>query len=451
MPTRFVSGALLYCRNRPTCWSKLGLSISRYVLLKDGRTKLEGTCLACLRAGSIGLLLDLEEVATTFRISSSSPVDTGELVLSAMISWSFDFSIFPTFLGIPLASLTTAISGCDCEGESATAILPTSSFDLEVSSFGFSRDQKAHPVDLGTCDGPACVWDKENGGFESCKGALTAPLPMASSWSASPEASADASILLSSGGSAELLPQKPSQERACEADALPLATASGSESPSWLGDNSLTFGSKDIRREWTSPFSPWPLIGMLCSRLSCWETGFDGLENQLSHPEEVSAGFPVETGLSFKSPVESGELFNLLSWFLLISIPDFSIDASLVTAACSPLSTDSPSAAIGAWSLGPLPAVGSSEVFEVIFSFVIVAARGADLPGATLLRERYFEEDSLREIERLGKVEGAEATRLVATLVAAAMLSLATWVTGTVLEIRGQVPPYQGLFGRDWI
>lgn len=70
--------------------------------------------------------------------------------------------------------------------------------------------------------------------------------------------------------------------------------------------------------------------------------------------------------------------------------------------------------------------MGSSEVFEVIFSFVIVAARGADLPGATLLRERYFEEDSLREIERLGKVEGAEATRLVATLVAAAMLSLAT-------------------------
>lgn len=62
----------------------------------------------------------------------------------------------------------------------------------------------------------------------------------------------------------------------------------------------------------------------------------------------------------------------------------------------------------------------------MIFSFVVVAARGAGLPGATLLRGRYFEGDSLREIERLGKAEGAEATRLVATLVAAAMLSLAT-------------------------
>lgn len=70
--------------------------------------------------------------------------------------------------------------------------------------------------------------------------------------------------------------------------------------------------------------------------------------------------------------------------------------------------------------------VGNSEVFEVIFSFVIVAARGADLPGTPLLRERYFEGESLREIERLGKVEGAEATKLVAILVAAAMLSFAT-------------------------
>lgn len=62
----------------------------------------------------------------------------------------------------------------------------------------------------------------------------------------------------------------------------------------------------------------------------------------------------------------------------------------------------------------------------MMFSFVVVAARGRDLLELPLLRERYCEGD-LKEVGPFrGTFVRAVVTRSEATPVAAAMLSLAT-------------------------